>query len=146
MGKGIWTYGDCLHGTDEHDPSKARKNKNNNNTNDSNNNNNSNNDVNDNASGNMAETPEIPSLQDIDFGFDLNLAEVPDFNSNEFGFNTSINVDSLTNTFCKPCIKSTNVTEKVCEPCIPSLNQNSFNSDDEYLELQSQLKDYRGYA
>ena len=94
----------------------------------------------------MAETPEAPSLQDVNFGFDLNLAEVPDFSSNEFGFNTSIDVDSLNNTFCKPFIKLTNTTEEVCEPCIPSMSQNSFNLDDEYFELQNQLKDYRGYA
>ena len=94
----------------------------------------------------MAETLEVPSLQDVDFGFDLNLAEIPDFSSNDFGFNTSIDVDSPNNMICKPCIQSTNMTEKVCQPCIPSMNQNSLNLDDEYFKLQNQLKDYRGYT
>lgn len=127
--RGFWTTGDCLHGTKQHNPTKAKKNNNNdhnntnNNTND-NNTNTGNNNNNDNNSGNLAEVP--------DFGFDLNLAEAPEFDSFDFGLNTSVDVRSL--------------KEMVCKPCIPSLNLNTQDNDDEYSKLSKQLKDYRGYA
>ena len=88
-------------------------------------------------------TSETLDIQNIDFGFGLNFAEAQDFNSNEFGLNTSIDIDTL---ICQPCPQSTYSTKTVCQPIIPSLNQNSFKPDDEYFELQNQLKDYRGYV
>ena len=54
----------------------------------------------------------------------MGLAEVPDFNSNDFGFNTSVDVDSLNNMTGRPWGPSTNNNETLCQPCIPSMNLN----------------------
>ena len=126
-GKGHWTTGESLHRTKQHDPTKAKKCNDNNNTN--NNNNISKNNDDNNNSVNLA---EVPDFQSINFGFDLNLAEILDFDSFDFGLNTSIDVGSL--------------NKLVCKPCIPTLNSTFQDGDDKYSILPNQLKDYHRYA
>ena len=167
-GKGYWTSGDSLHSTEEHDPTKFKKNQNKNKKDTENNNNEKGKkENNDSNSANMARVPEnscVPdfdtfdfgfddaniaevsnvsdskNFENFDFGFDGNFAETSDFDITEFGYNNTVNIKEL-NGYCKPCIPALTAVPPN-KPKDEVLKQTNVDFNEDWY----QVKDQCGHA